>query len=331
MSFNFPSLKSIQETISSYDFDKISKSTEKTYQELSKTIQPFTSKTTEYLNGQLHQIQQFANPGNSSVEVSELPTDYLELEANCDLLLKLYTDLIHFTNDTFGKVSYDYPPANNSIAKLKDNVFSGKFNQLKNVSSPQELESILLGKEHKEPEDEANIQIVQIPKTLYGQLATICDKYQTELKSTESPLNFVLLKISETYLDIANGRLTMDKTITNEVNLKLVDALNQEFIKVNELRKKVYSTRQEFDLIRSKSTASTGEDEEDEELIKKEDELVSATENAVIEMKNLIKPSKSINLLKIFVSAQKDWFESSAKKLDSLLSSLDKIEFKDEE
>ncbi|EGV61395.1 hypothetical protein PSN45_000068 [Yamadazyma tenuis] len=332
MSFNFPSLKSIQDTISSYDFEKITKSTEKTYQGLSKTIQPFTHKTQEYLHNQLHQIQQFAI-ANPNVEVSELPEDYLQLEASCDLLLKLYTDLIQFTTDTYGKVSYDYPPANNSLVKLRDNVFTGKFNQLKNVSSPQELENLLLGKEEKkEPveEDSANVQVIDVPKTLYGQLSKICGKYQEELKTGDSPLNFALLQISEAYLELANGRLVMDQKIMASLNHKLVEILNEEFIKVTELRKSVYAARQEFDLIRAKSAGSE-EEEEDDELIKKEDELVSATENAVIEMKQLIQPSKSVNLLKVFVEAQREWFEASAKRLSALSASLDKISFKDEE
>lgn len=320
MSFKFPSLKSIQDTIASYDFESISKQTGKTYEEFSKTIQPFTHKTSELLTTQLNQIQQFAN-ANQNIEVSELPKDYLELEENCDLLLNLYTELIHFTNDTFAKVSYDYPPANGSLNKFRENVLGTKFNQLKSVSSPQELENLLLGKDEKK-EETAEVQVVQVPKTLYGQLSKICEKYQTEMKNSDSPLNFALLQVSSTYLEIAQSRLDMDKKITNDLNLKLVEALNKEFIKVNELRKKVYSIRSEFDLKRSKIN-----DEENDELIKIEDELVSATEVAVTEMKQLIQPSKSVNLLKVFVAAQKEWFELSAKKLDSLLTSLDKIKF----
>lgn len=331
MSFKFPSLQSIQDTISNYDFEQLTKTTGKTYQEISKSIQPFTHKTTELIGNQLNQIQQFANQQQQNVEVSELPKDYLELEANCDMLLKLYTNLIQFTNDTFDKVSYDYPPANGSLSKL-----NGRFNQLKNVTSPQELESLLLGKPtngngasevgtEEEDKDTVNVQVINVPKTLYGQLSKICDDYQNELKDKENPLNFALLQISETYLQIANERLTMDKKIMKELNQSLVEILNKEFISVNELRKKVYSTRHEFDLIRSK----VADDEENDELIKKEDELVSATESAVIEMKNLIKPSKSVNLLKVFVEAQKEWFEVSAKQLATLSASLDKLDVKD--
>lgn len=338
MSFKFPSLQSIQDTISNYDFEQLTKTTGKTYQEISKSIQPFTHKTSELLQHQLSQIQQFANHQQQNVEVSELPKDYLELEANCDLLLKLYTNLIQFTNDTFDKVSYDYPPANGSLSKLRENVFNNRFNQLKNVSSPQELENLLLGKSsstnaattadvgtEEEDKDTVNVQVINVPKTLYGQLSKICDEYQNELKDNENPLNFALLQISQTYMEIANARLSMDKKIMLDVNQKLVEVLDQEFIKVNELRKKVYTTRLEFDLIRSK----VSEEEENEELIKKEDELVSATEAAVIEMKNLIKPTKSVNLLKVFVQAQKDWFETSAKQLSTLLINLDKIDIKD--
>lgn len=341
MSFKFPSfnLQSIQDTISNYDFQHLTETTGKTYQELSKSIQPFTNKTSELLSNQLQQIQQFANQ-DDNIEVSELPKDYLELEANCDLLLNLYTDLIQFTNDTYGKVSYDYPPGNNSLVKLKDNVLSGKFNQLKNVSSPQELENILLGKEKdtqndqpSQPEDEANIQVVNIPKTLYGQLSKICEKHSTELKKGEdqSPLEFALLKISSNYLEIAASRLDMDKKIMNDLNLQLVHVLNEEFIKVNELRKNVYSIRSDFDIIRSKISSEDQQEEENDELIKKEDELVSATEVAVIEMKKLLKPSKSMNLLKVFLEAQKEWFDLSSKKLGDLLTDLNKIDVNDDD
>lgn len=341
MSFKFPSfnLQSIQDTISNYDFQHLTETTGKTYQELSKSIQPFTNKTSELLSNQLQQIQQFANQ-DDNIEVSELPKDYLELEANCDLLLNLYTDLIQFTNDTYGKVSYDYPPGNNSLVKLKDNVLSGKFNQLKNVSSPQELENILLGKEKdtqndqpSQPEDEANIQVVNIPKTLYGQLSKICEKHSTELKKGEdqSPLEFALLKISSNYLEIAASRLDMDKKIMNDLNLQLVHVLNEEFIKVNELRKNVYSIRSDFDIIRSKISSENQQEEENDELIKKEDELVSATEVAVIEMKKLLKPSKSMNLLKVFLEAQKEWFDLSSKKLSDLLTDLNKIDVNDDD
>lgn len=58
---------------------------------------------------------------------------------------------------------------------------------------------------------------------------------------------------------------------------------------------------------------------------------MSATEVAVLEMRKLLKPSKNVDLLKIFVKVQKDHLETSAKKLASLLSELDKIEFKDED
>ena len=42
-------------------------------------------------------------------------------------------------------------------------------------------------------------------------------------------------------------------------------------------------------------------------------------------MKKLLKPSKNIDLLKVLVAAQKDYFEVGAKKLKELLDNLDKI------
>lgn len=340
MSFKFPSfnLQSIQDSLPTVDSFKesISKvNAGKTVDQFQKSIQPFTTKTSQLISQQLHQVQQLANLNLANVEVSELPSDYLELEKSCDILLKLYTDLIQFDNDTYAKVSYDYPPGNYALTKLKDanvgSAIGNKFNQLKNVSSPQELEKILMGETETE-EQTVDVQTISIPKTLYGQLSTLAETHSEELKDTSSPLSYALLQLSSSYVEIAQARLAQDKKIMDEFNNELVKTLNEQFIKVNELRKKVYSTRSEFDLIRSKlKTDGAEEEEENEELIAKEDELVSATEVAVLEMKKLLKPSKNVDLLKVFVTAQKEYHELSAKKLDALLSGLDKIEVQDEE
>lgn len=332
MSFKFPSFdfKSIQESLPSVD--QVKESFTKTSDQLSKSIQPYTTKTTQLISEQLKHLEQLANNTTDDIDVSELPQDYLQLESNCDLLLKLYTDLIQTTNETYGKVSYDYPPGNYAINKIKDANVSGligqKFNQLKNVSSPQELEKVLLGQDvDAESKDESGVVSIQptspqLPKTLFGHLAEICAKHSDELKSSEHPLSFALLQVSSTYQEIAVSRLDQDKKIMSGLNAELIRILNESFIKVNELRKKVYATRGEFDLLRSKYEKL---DPENEELIAKEDGFVSATEVAVVEMKKLLKPSKNIDLLKVLVAAQKDYFEVGAKKLKELLDNLDKI------
>lgn len=343
MSFKFPSfnLQSLQESLP--DFENLSKSFSqlnagKNPDQFRESLQPFAAKTTQMISSQLQQVQHMANihTGNAGVEVSELPAEYLQLEANCDLVLKLYTDLIHFSNDTFAKVSYDYPPANNAINKIRDakvgSLIGEKFNQLKNVSTPQELEKVLMGGTPDDSESTVDVQTIsaKVPKTLYGQLAQIAEKHSEELKSKNSAISLALLQLSSTYVEIASARLDMDSKIMDQFNQQLITILNEQFILVNELRKKVYSTRLEFDLLRSTSTA-TEEEEENEEIIAKEDELVSATEAAVVEMKKLLKPSKNVSLVQIFVNAQKEWFELSAKKLASLSESLANIDVKDED
>lgn len=347
MSFKFPSfnLQSIQDSLPKVDLESISKSllnvnpgkaVSEYSEHFKESIQPFTVKTQQLISSQLQQVQQLAaTHTNSNIEVSELPAEYLELEKNCDLLLTLYTDLIQYTNETYGTVSYDYPPGNTAISKIKDAhvglLLSAKFTQLKNVSTPQEMEKILLGQgETAAPEQSAEAQVVtQLPKTLFGQLAQLMAKNGDGFNGSEDSLSFALLKISSVYVEIGTARFEQDKKVLTNLNHALVQILNEQFIKVNELRKKVYATRLEFDLVRSKSTAD--EEEENEELIAKEDELVSATEVAVLEMRKLLKPSKNVNLLKVFISAQKEYFDVASKKLGTLISELDKIEFKDED
>ncbi|KAI5964871.1 uncharacterized protein KGF55_001942 [Candida pseudojiufengensis] len=337
MSFKFPSfdLKSIQDSLPTVDqfketFSKVTPSNA-TIDQFKESIQLTTAK----INDQLKQVQNLATTNNNNIEVSELPQDYLQLEINCDLLLKLYTDLITFTNDTYNNVSYDYPPGNYTINKIKDahvgDLITSKFNQLKNVSSPQELEKVLLGT-NEEPKADITIQPTSpdLPKTLFGHLSEILSKHSQDLtkQSTQSDevnsskLSFILMQISSTYHEIGSSRLEQDQKILQNLNHELVDILNKQFIKVNELRKKVYLTRSQFDQLRFKYETS---DPENEELISKEDELVGATELAVIEMKKILNPSKNINLLKVLVQAQKEYYEFGAKKLSDLLTNLDKV------
>ncbi|RLV96201.1 Protein GVP36 [Spathaspora sp. JA1] len=332
MSFKFPSfdLKSIQDSLPTVDqfkesFSKVNAG--KTVEQFKESIQPFTAKTGQLIQEQLKQVQQLAS-SNGDVEVSELPEEYLQLETNCDFLLKLYTDLIQYTDETYGKLSYDYPPGSYAINKIKDanvsGVISNKFNQLKNVSSPQELEKVLFNSS-QDSTNENNVTVQptspDLVKTLYGQLSAIAIKHSEELKTSENPLSFALLQVSSTYHEIAVARLDQDKKIMAGVNSELVSILNQQFIKVNELRKQVYYTRSQFDLLRAKYE----DDPENEDLIIKEDELVNATEVAVLEMKKFLRPSKNIDLLKIFITAQKEFFELNAKRLTELLSNLNKI------
>lgn len=347
MSFKFPSfnLLSLQESLPKVDMESLQKSFQTSgkavsqYSEhLKESIQPFTAKTQTLILNQLQQVQHLAN-ANSNIEVSELPEEYLTLEANCDLLLKLFTDLIQSTNDTYGTTSYDYPPGNSALNKIKDAhvglIFATKFNQLKNVSTPQEMEKILLGgsTEEEKPAETGDVSATvitgELPKTLFGHLAAVASRSGDDFAKLSDSLSFALLQISSAYTEIATARLEQDKRIIRDLNHALVTVLNEKFIKVNELRKRVYSARSEFDVARSKSSGD--EDEENEELIAKEDDLVSATEVAVLEMRKLLRPLKNVDLLKVLISAQKDYFEAGAKKLSALLADLDKIQFKDED
>lgn len=348
MSFKFPSfnLQAIQDSIGKVDLDAISKSIQNLnpgkavseYSEhLIESIQPLTAKTQLLISTQVTQIQQLATAhSESDVELSELPDDYVQLEQKCDLLLKLYTDLIQYTNETYGTASYDYPPGNSAISKLKDaNVglmFSSKFNQLKNVATPQDMEKVLLGQggDRKAENDSVEIQVTPaiLPKTLFGRLATITSEHSCELSESGSALGFALMQVSSAYVEIASARLDQDKAIMAKFNTELVSILNDQFIKVNELRKKVYSARSDFDVYRS--TQKEGA-EEDEKLIEKEDDFVSATEVAALEMSKLLAPSQNINLLRVFAQAQKDFFDVASAKLGNLISDLDKVDVKEDD
>lgn len=348
MSFKFPfNLQSLQEQIGKVDLELIQKlilsvnpgkAVSEYLEQLKELFQPLTAKTQTFIQGQV-----------APVEPSELPEDYLNLEKNCDLLLKLYTDLLTTANETYATVGYDYPPANLALAKFKDaNVglrLQAKFAQLKNVLTPQEMERILLGKAEAPAvsatsadstaslaaaptADQALTQVTSpdIAKTLYGHLGEVALRHSAEFQGLSDPLALALTHLGSVYHEIGAARLTQDHKIMAEVHGEILNVLNDKFLKVNELRKRVYAARHAFDLVRLQT-----EDEENEELIASEDDLVAATEQAVDEMSKLISPAKNINLLKVLVKAQQQYFEFSAKRLSAVLTDLDKIEIPEED
>lgn len=311
MSFTF-----FQSLLESLDLDGIAKSLQSStktvleYLELLKeSLQPLTAKTQQLLLAQLQ-----------LGEVSELPKEYTDLEAACDTMLKLYTDLVGYTA-TFATVSYDYPPGNLALARLQNTnvslALASKFTQLRNLSTPQEMEKALF--ELVEP----TVVTDQLPKTLYGRLAEICSQHSAELQEAQGALLLVLMQVSSAYVEVATARLAQDKAVA-ALNAALVAALNEQFLRVNEMRKRVYSARADFDAARTQSH------EDDEALIAKEDALVSATEVAVVEMRRLLRPSRNVDLLKVLVAAQRDFFDAGARKLAALSALLDQLELKEE-
>lgn len=324
MSFNF--LQSISDSIPT--LNQLKETVNKVNKE---QFEPLANKVSNQIS-----LININNITNSNIQVSELPPDYLQLEKNCDLLRKLYDDLVSFNSDTYVKVSYDYPPASTLSSNVSD-LFTTKINIIKNAKSPQDLEKVFVGDKGKGEDKEGGDSAVDessaagtsavFSRTLYGKLAQIAKIHSEELKSTSSPISQALAQISETNNKITSSRLNQDKIIVKDFNSVLVSTINEEFSKVNLARKNVYLKRSDFDYLKSISK----NDEENEELIAKEDDLVSATESAVAEMKKLINPSKNLNLLKVLLQAQQEFHESAASKLKALTESIDKIEIDEED
>lgn len=349
MSFKFPSfsLQALQDSLPSVDLENITKSlsnanASKTVQQyldqFKHSIEPFASKTGQLLLQQLHQVQQLAatHINNANIEVSELPHEYLELEQNCDKLLKFYTALTHFINDTYAQTAYDYPPGNTSLSKIRDanvgGLLGSKFSQLRNALSPQELEKILLGQTPPKDsegtsESEPSDAPAAIPRTLFHQLSALSASNADDLRPL--PLATALGHLGIAYKQVGEGRLHQDHIIIEKLNSALVRILDEEFVKVTELRKRVYAARVQFDVARAGIDQDT--EDENEGLIAKEDELVNATELAVTAMKRLLRPADNVSLLKVFVAAQREYFETAATRLAAAAKELDQIELEDDE
>lgn len=301
-----------------------------------KLFQPIAQRTQDAIAAQVHLVLQMAAHGllldGDSLAASELPHEYVALEHGCDSLFALYSDLVQASKDTFSQVSYDYPPGNAAIARLRDahlgQRIGSKWSQLKSVLLPQELEKVLTSAapESSVPQPEHQV----LPKTLHGHLSHLALTHAKELDALATPLAAALRHLADGEEHVAVLRRAMDSAIVSAVATPISTILATEFTTVTDLRKKVYHARAQFDSISAKLSEDPNA-AENPEWIQGEDDLVAAIEHAVTAMKRLLFPAKSISLLRVFVQAQYDYFSASAAAMEGVLSNMDKIEVEDEE
>ncbi|GME68976.1 unnamed protein product [[Candida] boidinii] len=319
MSFKFPDLSSLQQTLS-----KTSEQLQQTFQEglkeasqLNDNLSPIFKRTQRSLQEKFGQID----------DVSELPKEYIELEKKIDSLKNFYKKILIIT-EQYEIESYDYPPNLRESFSDYTKIINEKFHGLAAATSTSELENVLTT-----PSESA---ASNIPKTFHHTLSKVLKSNREVLLNSQNDednsLTKALLKISEIEFKIGDERLEQDKLIITEFNNKIKKILNEEFVKTNNFRKQVEISRLNFDTIRAEIKAIQKGDETVEipdklskNLENSEDELVHATELAVESMKKLINPLESVNLLKVFTKIQLNYYKSVTDELTTLVDQLDAL------
>lgn len=272
------------------------------------------------LAAQVQHVQALASAGVKAapgVDVSELPQDYVRLEQGCDALMALYRDFVLVSHSTFERLSYDYPPGIDS-----------KWDQLKSVLLPQELERLIMGGAAESLFQESAGPDL-LAKTLNGHLLQLASTHAQELDELVAPLAKVLRFMAEGEDQVASLRHAMDGKIVS-IAKQMADILAHQFIEVSDLRKKVYHARGHFDSVRAR--LGNGDDAaENPEWIEGEDNLVAAIETACVAMKKVLFPIKGILLVRVFVEAQRDFHQASAEALSDALVNMDAVAVDEEQ
>ncbi|KAG7831734.1 hypothetical protein KL919_000693 [Ogataea angusta] len=326
MSFKFPKvdLSSIQQSLQQTTQQLTSSlqdnlvNLEKEVSTLNSNISPLLKRTTRSLQERFGSID----------DISELPQEYKDLEKRVDNLKVFYKKVLTITQQ-YEIESYDYPPNLKESIHDYTKLINEKFTGLSQATTTSEAEAVLLAssKDHT-------------PKTFAHQLAKACFSANEVLSTSEdesSSLCKALLKISEFQTRIGEERLEQDKLVITEVNDRIRNTLNGDFLNTAKLRKQVETSRLNFDTVRAEVKAVQRGDESVElppalskKLENAEDELVSATESAVESMKTLIKPVEGLNLLKLLMKIQLNYHKNVVSELSSLVDELDSLPLEDD-
>ncbi|ODQ79815.1 hypothetical protein BABINDRAFT_180341 [Babjeviella inositovora NRRL Y-12698] len=305
-------------------------------QKISEELQPFAARTSRLLQEKFGQVD----------DVSELPSEYLELERKVDNLRVVYKNLLTVT-ETFEFESYDYPPNLKESFNDVSKSLTGRFYELSKTTTTKEAET-LLNSQAKEK---------SLPKTLAHALSRAAansrqqllisayhaaEEAEEEELPEENPLAKALLKLADTEKLVGEKRLEQDQLIIVDFNHKLNQILTDSFKQTSQNRRKVEKARLDFDTLRTQvkraeeAAKETEAPEEDKVPVKDveglnskleaaEDELVSATEEAVTSMKRILDPAESVNLVQVLVKAQLEYFKSVTADLEVLSAELDTI------
>lgn len=343
MAFNFA--KSLQFP-KELDFQKISTNISSTVQgsfkEISKdfnnNIQPLTKNALSFVKG-----------GLDGAEISELPKDYVLLEAKVDALRNVYKRLLE-VSATYEVESYDYPPnLKESFSDFSKSV-TEKFQELSHAATTKEAEKIL-----SKPGSS------QFPKTLSHALAKaalqsrellleqsakekLLGEGAGEAEAEEDSFSKVLLTLAEHQQTIGNKRLEQDSLVINEFNAKIKELLDKIFKENLASRKQVENSRYRLDHIRYELKIAAEETDRLQKAEQKgelaahekyvedlsnkleaaEDDLVNNTVIAAESMQKFLNPAEAINLIKILTKVQLNYFRAAAKELEALLGEIDK-------
>lgn len=294
MSFNF---SSFTKDLKSFG-DKVTN-------EFNKEVLPFAQRTSRLVQEKIGRV--------NVDDISQLPSEYVELSNKCNNIENLYKNVLKITS-TYNNESYDYPSnVQESFQEFGKNI-TKRVTNLSKATTPAEAQAALINPTTGE---------FQPPKTLYHALSRATDGSILTSEQPNDPLIKALDLYSSNLNKIGNARLGQDQLIQNKFNKPLTATLRQSISQSNAIQKKVEEKRIDYDLSRLNLTNCTNPAKEPQLRVimeNAEDEFANTVEDAINIMQNVLDQAKPLEEFLELIKAQLAYHKLAAELLGGIIT-----------
>ena len=275
MSFNF---SNFTKDLKSFG-DKIST-------EFNKEVVPLAQRTSRLVQEKMGNIKQD--------DISQLPSEYIELANKCNNIEQLYKNVLKITTN-YENESYDYPTnVQESFTEFGKNITTRVSNVAK-ATTTAEAQAALIN---------PNTGEFKAPKTLYHALSRATDASILTSDKSQDPLIKGLDLYSSNLNKIANARLGQDQLIKSKFNKPLLTTLRSLISQSNNIQKK---PKLRVDMENA------------------EDEFANTVEDAINIMQNVLENAKPLEEFLELIKAQLAYHKLATELLDGMVKDFEEL------
>lgn len=301
--------------MSGFDFNKSFQSLQGSVSGIGASFTPFAKRTTRLLQEKLGNVE----------DKTELPEEYLQLEARVDALKIVHQRLLSVTS-IYGNESYDYPPNLKESFNDLSKTISEKVNEISHAQSAQEAQQALVSSPHKTKRE---------PKTLNHALARAAEGGADALATSstgEQPLGTALHKYAVAEEKIGEARISQDSLISTRFNSAVSTTLNTSLNFASKARRNVANARLSLDAAKAAAKSARPEKQAQAriEVEQAEDEFVAAIEEAISVMKNVLDTPEPLRNLLELITAQLAYHKAASELLGQLVPEIETLQTEQE-
>lgn len=273
--------------------------------EFNNEVVPFAQRTTRLVQERIGKV--------NVDEISQLPSEYVELANKCNNVEKLYKNVLKVTQN-YEHESYDYPTnLQESFTEFGKNILD-RFANLSKATTPAEAQAALIT-----PNGE-----FKPPKTMYHALSRATDGLilTSSAEANQDPLVKALDLYSSNLNKIANARLGQDQLIKSKFNAPLLTTLRSLLSQSSAIQKKVEQKRVDYDVSRNALAQCTNPAKEPQLRVameNAEDEFANTVEDALSVMQNVLEQAKPLEELLELIKAQLAYHKLAAELLGGMV------------